>query len=408
MSVVSDVNKVQQSTSVAKYDVVVVGAGPYGLTTAAHLMSKGLKVAVFGKPLELWRDRMPKGMFLRSHWWAAILSDPRGEYTMERFFKESTTHTACYPLPIGAFIDYGMWFQQHCVPNVDETYVSSVERVDGRFLLTLEDGRKVQSPAVVMAIGLYYYANRPAEYGNLPVELVSHSFDHGDFSRFDGKKLLVIGGGQSAVEYSAMLNEAGAKVQLVARRPIKWLEPDDGSERPLLKQVLAPNAGIAPGWKNWALENIPYLFYRFPQEKKDRYLSSHYNAAASDWLRDRVIGKVVLHEGQKATLSEKDGGVEATLTNGEKLHVDHVMLNTGYIVNLKNLSMLHEALASQVLTDRDIPLLSPWFESSVPGLYFTGLSAMRAFGPLYRFVVGNKAAAQRIASAVSHQVARTR
>jgi len=408
VSVVSDVKKAQQSKSFSQYDVVVVGAGPYGLATAAHLQSKGLRVGIFGKPLELWRDRMPKGMFLRSHWWATILSDPRNEYGFARFFKESPNHDICYPLPIDAFIDYGLWFQQHCVPNVDETYVSCVERVDGRYLLTLEDGRQVQSPAVVMAVGVYYFAHRPEEYTHLPAELLSHEFDHSDFSRFAGKQVLVIGAGQGAVEYSALLHENGASVHLASRRSIKWLGPDRGDSRPLLEKIKAPSSSIAPGWKNWALEYLPYLFYQFPQEKKDHFLATHYTAAAAHWLRDRVIGKVTLHERQKAKLSETDNGVEVVLTDGEKLNVDHVMMGTGYSVSLKKLSMLHESLASQIQTDNDIPLLNPWFESSVPGLYFVGLSSVRAFGPLYRFVVGNKATAQRVASSVARQVTHTR
>jgi cation diffusion facilitator CzcD-associated flavoprotein CzcO len=139
--------------SIALYDAMVVGAGPYGLSTAAHLLGRGLRGAVFGKTLELWRNHMPQGMLLRSHWWATNLSDPRQQYGFERFFKESRYEKG-YPVPRDAFIDYGLWFQERAVPNVDETYVSSVERQGEHFLLTLEDGRKVRSAAVVMATGL--------------------------------------------------------------------------------------------------------------------------------------------------------------------------------------------------------------------------------------------------------------
>ncbi|GAC1388657.1 MAG: hypothetical protein NVS4B12_01670 [Ktedonobacteraceae bacterium] len=409
MSMVSEREQVQETTPVTHYDVIVVGAGPYGMTTAAHLRGRGLKVAIFGKPLELWRDHMPKGMFLRSHWWATSLSDPKKKYSFDRFFRQSSEYTKGYPVPIQAFIDYANWFQKNAVPDVDETYVSSVERENGQFVLTLVDGRVVQSTAVVMAVGLYYYGRRPAEFSHMSAELVSHSFDHKDFSRFAGKHLAVIGGGQSAVEYTALLVEADATVDLITRRPIHWLAPDRAHERSVWEKIKAPNAGIAPGWKNWVLEYIPYLFYRFSQAKKDRYIRNHYNAAASDWLRDRVVGKATLHESQTVQeIQEVDGHVALTLSNGENLTVDYVMLSTGYKVDITQLPMVAPSLLAEIESDNGVPTLNHWFQSNVPGLYFVGLTSLRSFGPLFRFVVGNKATARRVASAVARQIGRVR
>ena len=384
------------------YDVVVVGAGPYGLSAAAHLLGRGLRVAVFGRTLEMWREHMPKGMLLRSHWWAANLSDPRNERGFEHFFKASK-YKQCYPLPIRTFIDYGLWFQQQAVPDVDETYVSSIERRDGRFLLTLEDGREVESQAVVMAIGVYYYANRPEQFTGLPAGLVSHSSDHRDFGRFKGRDVVVIGGGQSAIEYAALLHEAGAAVQVVSRRPINWLGPDRSGARSTLERIVAPDASIAPGWDNWIWDHFPYLFYRFPQERKDSY-NAIYPPGATDWLRSRVIGKVTLRDGQTvANLAVEDGRIAATLSDGVQLSADHILLATGYTVDINKLTMIHPALRAEIKTDRAIPILSHWFETSVLGLYFVGLTSLRAFGPLYRFVAGCGAAARRVASSVARQ-----
>jgi cation diffusion facilitator CzcD-associated flavoprotein CzcO len=381
------------------FDVVVVGAGPYGLSTAAHLLGRGLRVAVFGRTLEMWRDRMPKGMLLRSHWWATNLSDPRRDYGFEQFARDSG-HSRGYPLPIQTFIDYGLWFQQRAVPDVDETYVASIERQDGRFLITLEDGREVESRAVVMAIGVYYYANRPEQFAGLPADLVSHSSEHRDFARFKGRDVVVIGGGQSAIEYAALLHEAGAAVQVVSRRPIQWLAPDRSGARSALERILAPDASIAPGWTNWVWDQWPWLFYRFPLGWKDSY-NAIYHSGATHWLRDRVVGKVTLHEGQTvAKLEMARGKLAATISDGAKVSADHIILATGYTVDITKLPMIDPSLRAEIKTDRAIPSLNHWFESSVPGLFFVGLTSLRAFGPLYRFVAGCGAAARRVADGV--------
>jgi cation diffusion facilitator CzcD-associated flavoprotein CzcO len=398
------VHKAARAQPGAPYDAVVVGAGPYGLSTAAHLIGKGLKVAVFGKPLQLWREYMPQGMLLRSHWWATNLSDPEKKFTFEKFF-DASGYRPCYPVPIQMFIDYGLWFQKNAVPNVDETFVSTVERDGERFALTLANGRAAAATSVVIAAGLRYYANVPAEYAHLPAGLVSHTFEHSDLKRFAGRRVAMIGGGQSAVEYSALLHEAGAQVSLIARRPIRWLPPDADHRRRFMDQLRAPRAGIAPGWVNWALEYFPYLFHRLPQSRKDRFTLSHYAAAANDWLRDRIFGKVELNEQQ--TIRELEpipgGGVALTLSSHKRITVDHVMLATGYKVDLHRLPMLSDSLKAEIRLEANVPILNHWFETSVPGLYIVGLTSVRSFGPLYRFVVGAKAAAPRVASAVARR-----
>jgi cation diffusion facilitator CzcD-associated flavoprotein CzcO len=372
------------------------------LSIAAHLLGRGLRVAVFGRPLGLWRDAMPAGMLLRSHWWATHLSDPRRAFGMNRFFRERR-QAPPHPLPRETFVEYGLWFQARAVPHVEETYVRCVAREGSTFLVTLQDGRRIRSAIVVMALGCAYYAHRPAEYA-LPAPTVSHSCDHADFSRFRGLQVAVVGAGQSAIESAALLHEAGARVHVIARRPIVWLSPDAGQKRALLDRLRAPDAGIAPGWKNWVLDHAPYLFYRFPQPKKDSANRNYYQSAASDWLRDRVIGRVALHEGQTiARMDSTNGRVQILTSAGDRFAADHLLLATGYRVDLEKLAMIHPALRAEIRSDRGIPELNGWFESSVPGLYFVGLTSLRAFGPLYRFVAGAPATARRVAASAARR-----
>jgi cation diffusion facilitator CzcD-associated flavoprotein CzcO len=211
----------------------------------------------------------------------------------------------------------------------------------------------------------------------------------------------VIGAGQSAIEFAALLHEAGAAVQVVSRRSINWLEPDRSNTRSTLERILAPDASIAPGWINWVWDHVPYLFYRFPQRWKDAY-TALYASGATDWLRDRVLGKVTLRERQTVVnVTVAQGKLDLAVSDGVKLCADHVILATGYTVNVDQVTMFHPSLRAEIATHRGSPMLNHWFESSVPGLYFIGLASLRVFGPLYRFVAGCGAAAWRVASAIT-------
>jgi cation diffusion facilitator CzcD-associated flavoprotein CzcO len=215
-----------------------------------------------------------------------------------------------------------------------------------------------------------------------------------------GKSVVVVGGGQSAVECAALLHEAGARVELISRRPITWWPPDRIEQRRFYEGLLAPRASLAPGWRNWALDHLPYLFYRFAQPLKDRYLGN-YRSGATDWLRARVIGKVRLHEGcSVARVRSDDTQVALSLSDGRTVRADHVLLATGFQADLGRLSFLDPRLLAMVRCDGGAPCLGPSFESSVPGLYFIGFASVRAFGPLYRHVAGAGPAARRVTRSV--------
>jgi predicted ATP-grasp superfamily ATP-dependent carboligase/glycine/D-amino acid oxidase-like deaminating enzyme len=389
--------------SCGRYDVAVVGAGPYGLSAAAHLLARGLRVAVFGKALESWRRRMPEGMLLRSRPWAVNLSDPQGRHSIARFFRE-TSYPESYPLPRAAFLAYAEWFRSGAVGSIDETYVQSIERQDGGFRLSLEDGRSVQAASVVMATGLCHYAHKPEGFSHLPAGLVSHSSEHNDLACFARKEVIVVGGGQSALECAALLSEAGAAVHVISRRPIAWLGRDRSDERTLVERLMAPAASIGPGWINWTLDHAPYLFYRLSKETKERAMRAYYPATAAEWLRTRILGKVALHDGRTVLRAEaRMGRVIVTISGGERLAADHVLLATGYRVDVARLTMIHPSLLTQIDIEDGSPVLTPSFESSVSGLYFVGLASMRSFGPIFRFVSGAAAAARRVARSVGRR-----
>ena len=203
-------------------EVAVIGAGPYGLAAGAHLRASGKETIVFGQPMEFWERQMPVGMFLRSAWYACDISDPSGHFSLNDF-KNSEKEEFSAPVPLESFVRYGHWFQRRLLPDVDRRKVTRIEK-NGSFRLSLSDGETLNARRVVIAAGISQFAQRPPEFCNLPRQLASHSSEHRDLSRFRGQRVLVIGGGQSAFESSALLKENGAEVELaMPAREVRWL-----------------------------------------------------------------------------------------------------------------------------------------------------------------------------------------
>ncbi|HEY0754634.1 MAG TPA: NAD(P)-binding domain-containing protein [Ktedonobacteraceae bacterium] len=408
MSKSMDAPVLTRSVPTTHYDVVVMGAGPYGLSTAAHLLGKGLNVAIFGKPMELWRNFMPKGMLLRSYWWATNLSDPQNQLRLERYLAEELNMAPFDPVPGEMIADYGFWFQKHAVPNVDETYIQTIERIDEHFEITLVDGRVVTSSSVVLAPGLQFYVHRAPEYDHLPKELVLHTAELNTFDHLAGKKVVTIGGGQSALESTALAYESGVELELVSRKRLVWIK--DGAafptNRSLWERVKAPKAGITAGWFNKVEETFPYSFQSLPLRTREHILGGvgAHGPMGSSWLRPRLIGKVPLHEQTSVEQAkEANGGLLLTLSNNETIQADYLMLATGYRPDIQRLTMLGNSILPNIKHHHGSPVLSSHFEASVPGLYFIGYSSYKSCGPYYRFVVGAGAAARRITTAVARR-----
>ena len=188
---------------------------------------------------------MPEGMYLRSYWWATSLSHPHRTYNMQHYFREHDQH-GFDPLSIGTFLDYALWFQKRAVPDVDETYVANIARKDGQYLITLMDGRSVQSRVVVMAPGLRYYAYSPPEYAHLPSTLVSHTSDYHNYGAFAGKQVVVRVGPGSPGNGSAAARERcrGSSYQQ-APRSLDCRFFDNATIAPRAHQT--PPGGGSPG-----------------------------------------------------------------------------------------------------------------------------------------------------------------
>jgi cation diffusion facilitator CzcD-associated flavoprotein CzcO len=384
--------------------IVIVGAGPYGLSIAAHLRARGVGFRIFGRPMFNWQAKMPRGMKLKSEGFASNLAAPAGAGTLEDFCAERGLPYAAeaYPVPREDFIAYGQTFQQRFVPEVEKRMVVSVRRSGDAFAVQLEDGEIVAADKVVIGVGISDFPHVPPALAGLSAEFVSHSSHHEDMAAFRGRDVAVIGGGSSAIDIAALLHENGAAVQLVTRRPeLPFHSPPDECRSPI-DRVRAPQTGIGPGWRSFFYTEAPLLFHRLPADLRWRIVSTWLGPAGGWYMRERVEGKVASLLGWAPQEAEIDGGkvrLRLTGTDGSErtLAVDHVLAATGYRVDVQKIGFLDEALRAEVSTASGFPVLSRDFESSVAGLYFVGPAAALSFGPMFRFVLGARYTARRLA-----------
>lgn len=379
-------------------DVAVIGAGPYGLAAAAHLKAARIDARVFGQPMSFWKNNMPGGMWLRSPWIASHIAEPDGRYSLDDY-AALRGFSPQEQLPIGDFIGYGEWFQQQAAPDLDTRKVTRVHRDSNNFRLSLEDGSSVNAGRVVVAMGLARQEFKPVQFDGLPKELVSHTCDHAGFERFAGKRVAVIGRGQSACETATLLSEQGAEVELISRGEVLWL--GDGSVHNALlrkvRQLLAAPSAVGPFPLDWLVE-FPGLTRHLPAAWLAEFNERCLRAKASGWLKPR-FGKVRMTASAVRAAVAVGGQLSLSLDEGRRTF-DHVVLGTGYKIDIARLGILAPRLLDDIVTIGGSPRLHGGMESSVPGLHFVGATAVNSYGPQLRFVCGAGFAARSVTRAV--------
>ncbi|WP_043682601.1 FAD-dependent oxidoreductase [Streptomyces xylophagus] len=388
--------------------VAVIGAGPFGLSTAAHLRARGIPVRVFGEPMVSWRDHMPAGMLLKSTPAASNFDAPQPGHNLVDYCDAAGIPRLVTDediIPVETFIGYGEWFQQKLVPELERVRVVSVDRnKGGGFEIKLDSGELFTARAVVVATGLSGLANLPPELaaaaadGPVPTGPVSHSSQHHDLSGFKGKELIVVGAGQSALETAALAAEAGASVRIVSRGRGRVAFGAAPWEQPKLR----PESPFGRAWSLWALSYYPQPYRYLPEQTRHYLVRRVLGPLGAWWLRERFEGKVQVSEVDRIVRAEVANGspelTVATLGGGtQRLAADHVISATGYRVDIAAMDFLGHELRTQLAVSRGTPKLGAGYVSSVPGVYFTGLPAASSYGPVMRFVCGTEFASPRLA-----------
>jgi cation diffusion facilitator CzcD-associated flavoprotein CzcO len=369
---------------VVETQLLVIGAGPYGLSTAAWAEANGIDSLVVGRPMSFWREHMPERMLLRSgvDWHL----DAAGVHTFEAFAEErAIAEDDLDPIPIHVFLDYCDWFQDAKRIPVRDVRVERLARSDGRFEVALEDGDEIVADAVVCAPGIRHYTNVPAWASALPDGLGTHTCDLVRFDDFAGARVLIVGGRQSAYEWAALIGEQGAeRIDVVHRHDVprfervSWKFADPHVERTI----------EIPGyWRNLPPAEREQIARRFWEVGR---LTLEY------WLPPRLDEKKVRSrpgtEVVEVAVSPSGEEVEVLLSDSERLTVDRVVFASGYKADLSRVPYLAGLVEDVELAD-GFPVLDETFGTSVAGLYVTGFSATRDFGPFFGFVKGVPAAA---------------
>jgi cation diffusion facilitator CzcD-associated flavoprotein CzcO len=387
-------------------DTVIIGAGPYGLSIAAHLAALGIEFRIFGSPMHTWLTQMPQGMRLKSEGFASTLYDPDSNFSLAAYCSQQGLPYADVglPVPLETFASYGQEFQRRLVPRLEHQLVASLERTSSGFQVRLDDGEVVNARRVIVAVGISHFQYVPAVLGGLPDEFVTHSSAHHTFDRFRGREVTVLGGGSSAADVAAALVRAGASAQIVARKPVfRFHEPPGPLPRPLMDCVRSPMTGLGPGWRSFFCTSAPLLFHKMPQQLRLEIVRRHLGPAAGWFVKDQLVGRIPFHLGLRLDQAKvEDGRVQLHLAASDgaarTLGTDHVIAATGYKVDLHRLQFLSPAVRAGIRSVEDTPVLSSSFESSIPGLYFVGAASANSLGPLARFAFGAGFTSRRLSS----------
>ena len=390
-------------------EAAIIGAGPYGLSVAAHFRRSGIPFRIFGRPMDSWLAHMPKGMMLKSDGFASDIYDPESAFTLRQFCAERGIEYADTGIPVRleTFSAYGLAFKDRMVPELEDRLVVSVDRFRDGFQLQLEDGETAQARTVVLAVGITHFDYVPENLAHLPAEFLSHSARHREVEPFRGRNVVVIGGGSSALDLAGLLHEAGAHVQLVSRRQeLKFHSQPTGKPRSRWQQIRHPQSGLGPGMRSRFFANSPLAFHYLPERLRVEAVRRTLGPSGGWFIRDKVIGKVPLHLGcTPLGAAVQNGKVHLSVRTADgserEIVTEHIIAATGYKVDLERLNFLNSEIRSQLKTVKGSPTLSSSCESSVPGIYFVGVAAANSFGPVMRFAFGAGFAARRITQAMT-------
>jgi FAD-dependent urate hydroxylase len=389
-------------------DALIIGAGPFGLSISAHLRKLGTDHIIVGRPMDTWRSHMPAGMCLKSEPYASVIAAPRRGHDISTYCAANGLDyvNRVGPLTLERFLGYADWFTGRLVPDVRDLTVRQVTVVDDGFRVEFAGSEPaVVARQVVVATGVLPYQHVPRELAGLSSDLMTHAADHNRLDRFSGRRVAVIGAGQSALETAALLHEQGADVRLIARKAaLTWVDPNPAHVSPA-DRIRRPITPLCEGWR-CAFWNTPAAFRLLPSDMRVSKARTVLGPSGSWWLRARVEGVIEVLTGlrlQKA--APRGSGVRLSLDGPgpATLDAEHVIAGTGFRIDIARLPFLPEELLARIPVIAGYPVVNRAGESGVPGLYFAGAPTAASLGPSERFIAGTHNVAALLAKSVARR-----
>ena len=387
------------------FDTAIVGAGPFGLSIAAHL-SRILGIIMFGEPMRTWRTLMPPDMLLRSDWEHTNLSAPNGAGTLEAWARSGEGERV-EPLPLQHFLRYAEWFHRSFVPQSDPADVARVDLADGGVRVTTVSGDEVQARNAVLALGVTPFPRVPPVLGASGDPRIRIVLERTGYDDLAGKRVAVIGAGNNGVESALLAHRAdAASVELLVRSRVRWFterEPHAprGPVRQRLYDLAYPVVGFGPPPINrFAIH--PDAFARLPHAMRLRINQRLLRPGAAPWLREHVEGVIPITEGVEVQRVEsRPDDLVLTLSDGTTREVDACIVACGFAFSRDGLTVLSPELRVRIAIQDGWPVLDRSFRTNVPQISLVGFPAEGRFGPLSRFVEGADFAAQRVAESLA-------
>jgi len=395
----------------AMSDVLIIGAGPFGLSISTHLRSRGIEHTIVGRPMDTWRTHMPMGMFLKSEPYGSVISAAAPGYDIATYskvhgFDDYVDRVG--PLSIERFVGYADWFTKELVPDVKDVTVTNVTPVNDGFKVEFAEESPMLARQVIVATGLLPYQRIPKELSGLPTDLVSHSAAHHRLDLFGGKRVAVIGAGQSSLQTAALLHESGADVQVIVRKDHLIWESAIPAELHFPGNILTPPHYLCEGWA-CVFYGSPSLFRLLPRPLRTHKALTTFGPKGAWWLRDRFDGIVDVLFSHQATSAEAHGSGVRLHLDGPKqtsLDVDHVIAGTGFRIDVSRLPFMSAEILASLTMTAGCPVVNRVGESSVSGLYFAGAHSMINLGPGVRFVAGTHGTSAKLASTLARRLRR--